>query len=509
MRSLPEESDSQGCLLVVASYADLASTLERVTKDAATRLLMSPVIGDFIELRLVDLGHRPPGDGVPAAAVERIVNEITRPAGGASENYFGLLVVDGSAATVERLLDACRADRTMAALPLRCRGFAAKDDRHIGDTQTGMESAEGREEVAPPAAGSVDIVVPEAGRWTRRGMVDDLKRYAEDLLHHFATTHVSGLTGDDLDSIRRARTSSPEDGDVEADDVVLDLEPAAGVANEPAADQPLPGNRPSSESVVPALSSAAVAPSAHPMPPAGSAGAPSKPVIAARLRPAAPVSAVTVLRRLAGRLLRRPPAAPADPLPVATAPAPYEADGAVALVYLAIAEGVTVDDSDAWRRGRSLIQEIDKRIAAIPGAAYRIRVVTSLDEPAERAPRPPGELSRRDIRRSASRFDFIELLVKLKAQISGDLATIGGSPPPAVRPAVVVFAADVPMGDVVTMQEYLELVGTASVIWITPLESSALLSPEFAVDGVRVLTDHDGIADEVATYLRVDAGAGA
>ncbi len=121
------EPDSKGCLLIVASFANVAPVVDAVTQETGARIMMSPMLGDFIEMRFVDLGPRPGQASLHAAVVARIMREFTRPDGSAEGNYFALAIIDWST-VVKRLLGKWTADPTISALPLRCRGLATIDN---------------------------------------------------------------------------------------------------------------------------------------------------------------------------------------------------------------------------------------------------------------------------------------------------------------------------------------------------------------------------------------------
>jgi hypothetical protein len=69
--------------------------------DRVSWAMMSPTLGDFIEMRFVDLGPRLGQASQHVAAVARIAREFTRPGGGAGGNYFALAIVDWSAVVVK------------------------------------------------------------------------------------------------------------------------------------------------------------------------------------------------------------------------------------------------------------------------------------------------------------------------------------------------------------------------------------------------------------------------
>ena len=101
------QGESRACLLMVASYTDVAGALEPAIASIATRILASPMLGDFLELRFVNAGPRPVLDGTPTV-VPHIVNALTSPEADAAQNYFALVFADQSAAMASRMLQDCR-----------------------------------------------------------------------------------------------------------------------------------------------------------------------------------------------------------------------------------------------------------------------------------------------------------------------------------------------------------------------------------------------------------------
>jgi hypothetical protein len=65
----------------------------------------------------------------------------------------------------------------------------------------------------------------------------------------------------------------------------------------------------------------------------------------------------------------------------------------------------------------------------------------------------------------------------------------------------VFFAVDPPLADAITTEEYEQLARQASVTWVVPERSAGLMSPVFAGDDARVLTDHRWVTDEVVFLL--------
>jgi len=384
----PAALGSAGCLLLVGSYSNVASGLSAITAEASARVMMSPVAGDFTEVRFVDLGPRPDRPQMPAAAVARIAHELVRPARRRARNYFALVVADRSAAMAEQSLLACAADPVIAALPLLGRGLASIEDRQAGAR----------------AGGAADVRLPPGGSWSRGGLVDELRAFAGELLSEFAAGREPGLSAGRLDLLRLATDVPRAPGAPGAPDA-----PDAGPA-------PLPGG----------------------------------------------------------------------------------------LVFLVLVGGQRADGPAAWRRGRSVLREVDRRIAATAPAAYQVRALPATGIPAYRKPRPAGRLSRRGLRPPALGADFARMLATVRAMIRQDLTALElAGHRAAARPAVVFYAADPPVADAVTAQEYRGLAAEASVTWVVPECSAALMAPVFS-GGARILTDYHAVADEIARDLARD-----
>lgn len=168
------EPDTAGCLLLVAGYSDGADGPEAVTADATSRIMASPALGDFFDVRFASLG-RPPewpaGDTEAEASsvADFIAGELTRPAATAGWNYFALVIADRSAETAERLMAACTAHPVIGQLPLRRRTLAL----------------------------------------TAREPARELRYYAQELLRDFATGTEPGLTPGQLSQLCPAELPPP------------------------------------------------------------------------------------------------------------------------------------------------------------------------------------------------------------------------------------------------------------------------------------------------------------
>jgi hypothetical protein len=467
----PDEPGSQGCLLIAASYADVAQAVGPVVANAADRILAAPMLGDFVEVCFADGGPRPSADESDgcsghARAVARIAGALTRPAVAADENYFALVIVDQSAAAVSRLLDACRSHPAIASLPLRYRGFAAMDDR---------PSPSADDQPAHP-----DVIVAPAGTWTERTLSAGLQQYAEELFRYFATTLQPGVTRAQLAEIReRAGLTEPVPAVSSSggQDPALDLRPAS-TAPEQVSASGLPEETVSS------------APSATPQ----VAGTASPPAHGAWVRRLAP-------RRLRGSALpgEQPdgpaqPEAPEVPVPVAV----------IAPVFLLLYGVTSPDEQVSWREARSLSVSLDRMVSLSRPVAFMMRAFSGITGSPKSVLQEAGRLSERDIKRPDPHVDFEQSLNSLRNALTSDLGALGRMARPAARPAVVIFAVDIPVADVISAEAYQRLAEQASVIWVVPERSADLLSPVFSAGGPP-LTFHEGTASEIASLLEACA----
>lgn len=535
--TVPDEPGSRGCLLIAVSYADVAAAVEPVVASVADHILAAPMLGDFVELRFADGGPRPSlhePDGCPGddTAATRVAVALTRPAVAADENFFALVVVDQSAATAARFIDECRSNPAIAGLPLECRGFAAMEDRPTPS--------------ADDQSAAPDVIVALAGMWTERTLAAGLCHYAEELFRHFATTHQRGITHDELADIRdHAGLGDPIPAmhSPSGEDVALDLQPAAqatdqvpspgppeetansialrgGVAIPPPSAAPLPPAAaalalPSPDTLSPISSpvdSTSASAPAGPLAPA-EPGASTEPVTSRATVPsaapesadaAAPATRRAWVWRLASRPLRRygSPGEHADGHAQSTAAGvPVTA---ITPVFLLLHGVTSPDEQVSWREGRSLSVSLDRKIAVSRPVAFMVRALSGAAGGVKSPLREAGQLSRSDIKRPDPQLEFDLSLNGLRNAVTSDLGSLGRMALPAVRPAVVILAVDIPVADVISAEAYERLAEQASIIWVVPEPSANLISPVFSA-GVPVLSFHEGTADEIAGLLQAHA----
>lgn len=178
-------NDSAGCLLVVGGYRQNAGVLDGVVMEAKDRFLLSPSLGDFFELRWVDMGPRPARQADEAAGVAQLVLGLTRRPGEAARNFSALLVIDQSADAVDRVLRACQGDRALSVLKVRLYGLASKDDRPASQEQ----------------GAGVEIAIAPRGKRSFAELVAEVVRYAEKLLDDFGSGYEAGVPVEQLGRI--------------------------------------------------------------------------------------------------------------------------------------------------------------------------------------------------------------------------------------------------------------------------------------------------------------------
>jgi hypothetical protein len=176
--------------------------------------------------------------------------------------------------------------------------------------------------------------------------------------------------------------------------------------------------------------------------------------------------------------------------------------GLCGLVFLFLADDQRADGSAPWRRGRSVLLELDARLAATHGIGYRVRALPGKDGSPLREPRQAGRLSRRRLRRPADGLDFPRALASARAALQRDVAALRLAGAVVTRPVVVFYAVTPPLADAITAEEYGRLAREALVTWVVPESPAPLMPPAFDVAGTRILTDHYAVADEVAHLIR-------
>ena len=162
------DDDTESCLCLVVGYAKEDGLIARVTAEAEKRIMLSPALGDFLQLRYVDLGLRPGQAGDRSRVVRRIVADLMAVQETAGRSHFALVVIAKSAVTVEELLGSCAAEPFLVGLRMRFAGIASSDDRDQGNDV-------------------MDITSSPAGSWrNEKELVDALRQRCEELPRYFA-----------------------------------------------------------------------------------------------------------------------------------------------------------------------------------------------------------------------------------------------------------------------------------------------------------------------------------
>ena len=182
------QSDSEGCLLVVGSYSDVASPVGSAVAKAESRILMSPELGDFTEIRFVIYGSRPTQQVVDASAIPRIVRELLGPVV-AERNYFAFAVIDRSAAKAESILGELAATPFAAVLPMRFCGLATVDDRKPLKSRDATNKS------------ATDDLVLLIDSFNVDNLVSALVRFANESMLSFSDGREGGLTPEEIDRL--------------------------------------------------------------------------------------------------------------------------------------------------------------------------------------------------------------------------------------------------------------------------------------------------------------------
>lgn len=454
--------DSESCLCLVASYSKRAELIAKVTAEAEQRLSLSPVLGDFLALRYLDLGPEPGQMGDRQRPARKVAAELRAAAIDAGRNHFALVVIDKSAVTIEQVLASCGADPFLAGFRMRLAGIASNDDRTDSDRYS-------------------DIAASPAGAWSDPlDLVAALHRQCEELLRYFAARREPGLTPAELDTLKDAYASGDDDEITNpADDAAAPidlLDTASRAAWSTPSDVP-----------------AAIAESPAPLPVA-SAPAPGQSAASAGLGGA--------VSRLFGGPRRRGQQPPPS-TPPAT-PAPPDSLG---LVYLLTLTEPGMGEAMGQGRLQAVLRDVDKGLAVRQDRAYQVKLVYGSDDELRGDRQPAGLLNRRAARRSVQFTRFDEVVNAVRAVLHRDLAGVEATAKsmglPVARPAILFLATDPPMADRRSVGAFSELAAEATVIWLVPRKSEALVNPAFGERGpATVLGESDSAADRVCEIIR-------
>ena len=157
--------------------------------------MLSPALGDFLQLRYVDLGPRPDPADDRSRPVRRIVADLMTAQETAGRSHFALIVIVKSATTIEELLGSCAAEPFLTQLRMRVAGIASTDDRQHGNC-------------------SADITSSPEGTWRdEKNLIDALRQRCEELPRYFAARGEPGLTRARLAALRHDHALAAAEGD--------------------------------------------------------------------------------------------------------------------------------------------------------------------------------------------------------------------------------------------------------------------------------------------------------
>jgi hypothetical protein len=462
------DDDTEGCLCLIAGYAKSDGLIARVAAEAERRVMMSPALGDVLQLRYVDLGPQPGQAGDRSRPVRRIVADLMAVQETAGRSHFALIVIAKSAITIEGILGSCAAEPFLAGLRMRLAGIANSDDREHGSDL-------------------VDITSSPSGSWrSEKELIDAVRRRCEELPGYFMARGDLGLTCAEFAALRQPRERPTADGDGPEGD-------ADGAPNEAVAPDVLddvPDDVPGAGDMA---ADQDTAPAADGVPARSAAGRPT-PFSPARWLPGVPWG-------------RGRQAAKADD-PDAAAPA-GPARTAMGLVYL-----LMIVDEDAAADPelsplRAALADLDRRLAEQPLRGYQVRVIHGSDGDLHGELQEAGNLDRRAAKRAVKAADFRAVLKGIRGSLRRDLglvetiATAAGLT--VAPPAVVFFTADPPMADPGAAAVFGELAAEATVAWVVPGRLEGLVSPAFgSSSGAVVLDQHPAVVDEILYVMRGD-----
>jgi hypothetical protein len=482
------DDDTENCLCLVVGYAKKDGLIARVTAEAERRVMMSPALGDFLQLRYVDIGPLPDPDHDQSRPVRRIVADLVTARETAGRSHFALTVIARSATVIEELLARCAADPFLTELRMRFVGIASTDDR-------------------PPGNDVADIVSSPEGSWRKeRNLVEALRQRGEELPRYFAAHGEPGLTRAELAVLRLEHVplAAAEDGpggdtggvpgQVPGPDLLDGGPGTSGPAiSGPGTTGPAPG---------PDVASANAADQNEaPKDGVGDAAAESE-----SGRPPV-ISAVRRLPKIPWRRAKQETASEGDP---AVASPPEPAWTAMGLVYLLMVADQNAAADPALDGLQAALLDVDRRLAAEPLRGYQVRVIHGRDGHLKGGLQDAGKLGRRGAKRLVKTADFTSVLKVIRGSLRRDgglvqaIATAKGLATTA--PAVVIFTADPPMAERDAAEVFGDLVAEATVVWVVPRRLEGLVSPAFGTEsGAVVLGENQAVADDILTRLRDDA----
>jgi hypothetical protein len=451
--------DSEHCLCLVASYSKRAELIARVTAEVEHRVNLSPVLGDSLVLRYLDLGPEPGQAGDWRRPVRKVADELRAPLAAVGRNHFALIVIDKSAATIERVLASCGAEPFLTGFRMRFAGIASNDDRADPGSHT-------------------NVVASPHGAWRDPAdLVAELHRQCEELLRYFAARREPGLTPAELDTLRRAHGPAAD-----GDDAAADRDQSVGPTDvlDPATPVTWPATVPGD-------------------PPTGDPPAPEPPTEpgAEARSPSARLAGVVSRLLPEGSRRRRARAAP-DPAP------PRAGRG---LVYLLTLAEPGMGRDPGLDGLQDVLWDLDRNLAVQPDCGYEVRLVHGSDDGLRGDRQQAGLLTRRALRRPLVVTRFDEILISLGAALRRDQAEIvtaaDGIGVRVARPAVVLVTTDPPIADRPSAVAFRALAADATVIWLVPRKTEGLVNPVFGDRAsALVLTESESAARSICEIAR-------
>jgi hypothetical protein len=166
------------------------------------------------------------------------------------------------------------------------------------------------------------------------------------------------------------------------------------------------------------------------------------------------------------------------------------------------------EERSSWRRGRSLMLQIDEGLATARPGGFRVRALSGKGSSARTPLREAGCLSAKEIKRPDLGSDLGPSLRHLHSALYKDRTTLGQVPDAdSGTSVVVIFAAEIPVADVITAEAYIDLSLDTAIIWVVPEDGHGLMSRTFATSETLVIPDHAEVADDLITRLLASAAA--
>jgi hypothetical protein len=493
------DDDTEGCLCVVAGYASKNGLIGAVTAEAAQRVMMSPALGDYLQLWYVDLGPRPGPDADRTNPVRRIAAALMTVQEMAGRNHFALIVIAKAATTIEGLLSSCAAEPFLASLRMRCTGIASSDDRDAGGDRA-------------------DITTSPTGSWRSESeLIDALHQRCEELPRYFAGRREPGLTRTEVAALRQARAdraAGRDDQDnsadtADADQVEIPVPDILGEASEPAEAEPdevpvpdVPGKASEGADANPSSAATATVGVADSADSADSASAGSQTGSPAASKAARWLPRIPLRRRKRAAAAEDPGDVPEEQSPTA-----------MGLAYLLMVSDrdPTADPGLGLDRLQAALLDVDRRLATQPDCDYQIRVFQGNDGRIHSEPRTADRTVRRAMKRSIWTEDFSAVLKVIRGSLRQDiesvqsLATAKGLT--LAPPVIIIFTADPPMAELGAAAVLGDIATEARIVWVVPRRLEGLVSPAFSEEhGVVVLGEHLAVADDILDLLRGDVG---